>query len=313
MKTLQSFNLFDYILLLRPLILIPVWNFYLIGNHLADTKAWFSIKSFLGLFIYTMLMGGIYILNQITDIETDRINKKLFILSENYIPLRNAYIEMFVLWGFSISLALFFGLPFFLIVVFSLLLGVSYSLPPIKLKGRPFLDALSNGFGYGILNFLAGWVILRNFEWDTITKLLPYFFSILAVFINTTIVDIEGDKKTGDNTTSVFIGAGASYILSTFLLLCGAILASLNKDLICLIPSTISLPLFFYVTLYYLKNKKINRRFTIVSFRLPGVIFTIITCLIYPGYIPFLILTIGGMKIYYKKRFNINYPSLSQG
>ncbi|MEO0182666.1 MAG: hypothetical protein ABIL40_04245 [candidate division WOR-3 bacterium] len=55
------------------------------------------------------------------------------------------------------------------------------------------------------------------------------------------------------------------------------------------------------------------RKIAILSFRLPGLIFTIITCILYPGYIPFLMVLILSMRIYYKKRFNLEYPTLTHG
>lgn len=252
-------------------------------------------------------------MNQITDIETDRINKKLFILSENIMPLQDAYIEMFILWGISFFISALLGLPFLILMVISLLTGIFYSLPPIKLKGKPFVDTLSNGFGYGMLNFIAGWLMQNPFEWKLLLTFLPYFFSISAVFINTTVVDIEGDRKSGEITTAVFLGEKNSYILSLLLILCGVAFSVTNGDIICLIASVSAFPLFLYASIYFLKYKRVNRRITIISFRLPGLIFTIITSILYPAIIPILFLLLIGMKIYYKERFNIDYPSLSKG
>lgn len=260
-----------------------------------------------------MLMGGVYILNQITDIETDRFNKKLFILAEQLIPLKNAYIEMFLLCSISLFLSSLFGIYFFSFAIISLMIGILYSLPPIKLKGRPILDTLSNGIGYGIINFVMGWLMQNPFEWSIFFRFLPYFLSICAVFINTTIVDIEGDKKSGDITTAVFLGERKSYVLSSLLMVGALYIAVIQKDLICLIPATISLPLFFYTATYSFLSNKINRRMTILSFRLPGLIFTIITCIIYPVIIPFLLMVFISMKIYYKGRFQIDYPTLAHG
>ncbi len=293
--------------------MIPVLDFFLIGNYIAAKKNIFTYKSLLGLIIYSLLMGGVYILNQITDIETDRLNKKLFILSDNFMPVAHAYIEMFLLWGISLFLSWYLSLPFFLIMLGSLLIGVFYSLPPIKLKGKPLLDTLSNGFGYGMLNFIAGWLIQKDFEWNVFLIFLPYFFSICAVFVNTTIIDIKGDRESGEITTAVFLGEKLSYLTSSSFILLGILFSIINRDIICLIPSAFALPLFLYLTFYYLKYKKVNRPITIISFRLPGLIFTAITCILYPGFIPFLLVVMLGMKIYYKKRFNINYPTLSQG
>ncbi len=305
--------LFDYLFILRPLILIPVWNFFLIGNYLASPENRFALKTFLGLAVYTMLIGGIYILNQITDIETDRLNKKLFILSENHLPIRNACIEMFFLWFSALLFSWFFGYLFFILSIISLIIGILYSLPPAKLKGKPFLDTLSNGIGYGMINFAAGWLMQRPLESAVFMKFLPYFLSISAVFINTTIVDIAGDKKAGEITTAVFLGEAKSYVVSLILMISAILLSLHQKDLICLIPAVLSTPLFLYAAVYNLLKGKIHRSATIVSFRLPGLILTIITCILYPVIIPFIVIIILGMKIYYKKRFNIIYPTLSKG
>lgn len=309
----MRFNLFDTIFILRPLILIVVWNFFLIGNYLATRSRVLNKDVILGLLIYTALMGGVYILNQITDIETDRLNKKLFLLSEGYIPLRFAIMEMVIIWFFALTIGARFGWIFMIFILLSLLLGVFYSLPPVKLKGRPILDTLSNAIGYGMLNFAVGWLSQRPFEWSMFIKFLPYFLSISAVFINTTIVDMEGDKKSGEITTAVFLGEKPAYLLSSVLMAVAVIVSLLMHDIICFIPSAIVLPLFLYLLLDYKKENPASRKLTILSFRLPGLIFTIITGYLYPPYLIFLFILIIGMKVYYKYRFGIVYPTLTQG
>jgi 4-hydroxybenzoate polyprenyltransferase len=284
-------SIFDYFFILRPLILIPCWNFLLIGSYLAQGKGGFTVEIILGLIIYTFIMGGVYILNQIMDIETDRINKKLFLLSEGYIPIKYAYIEMVVLW----------------------ILAIFYSLPPIKLKGKPILDTVSNGIGYGVINFSIGWLLFRSFEWSMFYRFLPYFLSISAVFINTTIVDIEGDRRAKEFTTAVFLGENIAYIISTILMIGAIIVAFALKDFICLIPAAVSLPLFIYVAVYSFVKNRVHRKLTIASFRLPGLLFTLITALLYPLYFLCLIVVLIGMRIYYKKRFGLSYPTLAGG
>ncbi|UCG92119.1 MAG: UbiA family prenyltransferase [candidate division WOR-3 bacterium] len=308
-----KFNPFDYFFILRPLILIPSWNFLLIGSYLARGKTGLTQNIVLGFILYTCVMGGIYILNQIMDIETDRINKKLFLLSEGYIPVTWAYVEMVLLWVTAIILSYRFGIIFLIFIFLSLLLGILYSLPPIKLKGKPIVDTLSNGIGYGVINFSVGWLLVRPFEWSMFHQFLPYALYICAVFINTTIVDIEGDKRAQELTTAVVLGEDISSAISTVLVACAVIVAFVSKDLVCLIPALISLPFFLYVAVYRFIKKKINRSFTIASFRLPGLLLTLITALLYPPYFLVLIVLFVGMRLYYKKRFGITYPTLAQG
>ncbi len=258
-------------------------------------------------------MGGVYILNQIMDIETDRINKKLFLLSEGYIPVKYAYIEMAVLWILAILLSIQFNVIFLLFISISLVIGVFYSLPPIKLKGKPILDTVSNGIGYGVINFSIGWLLFRSFEWSMFYRFFPYFLSISAVFINTTIVDIKGDRRAKEFTTAIFLGENIAYVSSTILMIGAIIVAFMLKDYVCLIPAAVSLPLFIYVAVYSLIKNKINRKLTIVSFRLPGLLFTFITAFLYPVYFLILIVVLIGMRIYYKNRFGISYPTLAGG
>jgi 4-hydroxybenzoate polyprenyltransferase len=304
---------FDYFFVLRPLILIPCWNFLLISAFLARGKAGFTLDIILGLIIYTCLMGGVYILNQLTDIETDRINKKLFLLSEGYISIKNAKIEMILLWIIALALAFRFSWVFLIFIIISLIMGISYSLPPIKLKGKPLVDTLSNSLGYGMVNFAIGWLIIEPFNPVMFIRFLPYFLSIAAVFINTTVVDKPGDEAAHEITTAVLLGEPVSLVLSTVLMASAIFTAYCLKDLVCLVPALVSFPLFVYAAVYTTVKNKISRRLIIASFRLPGLLFTIVTAYLYPVYVLVLMVVLIGMRVYYKKRFNIVYPTLSQG
>ena len=311
---MRKSNPFDYFFLLRPLILIPSWNFLLIGAFLAQTGERPVGRLFLAMCIYTCIMGGIYILNQITDRVTDRINKKLFLLSEEYIPIRHAYIEMTILWTAGLVVSAFFSITFFVFILISLMFGIMYSLPPVKLKGKPLLDTLSNGIGYGLVNFAVGWLILRPFTWMMFLQFLPYFLSISAVFMNTTIVDKRGDERAGEVTTAVFLGERLTSFLSTALM-AGAVIAALyNRDPVCLVPAALSFPLFMYIGIYLLlKERTAPRKLLILSFRLPGVLFTVMTGILYPLYFIVLVIVFIAMRVYYRRRFGITYPTFAQG
>jgi len=307
-------NPFDYFFLLRPLILIPSWNFLLIGAYLANSGERPVGSIVLAVCVYTCVMGGTYILNQLMDRDTDRLNKKLFLLSEGYIPAGHAYVEMAILWAGGLFLSVFFDVTFFLFILISIILGILYSLPPVKLKGRPLLDTLSNGIGYGMVNFAVGWLIVKPFTWTMFITFLPYFLSICAVFMNTTIVDREGDEKAGEKTTAVFLGTRATSLLSMVTMAGAVVAAFYNRDVICLIPAALSLPLFVYAGVYLLMTKgPIPRKMLIMSFRLPGALFTVMTVLLYPVYIVVLVFLFIAMRVYYRRRFGIVYPTLAQG
>jgi 4-hydroxybenzoate polyprenyltransferase len=285
----------------------------LIGSYFAARQGRFTPDIIIGLIIYTMAGGGAYILNQIMDIQTDRMNEKLFIISGGFVTTRAAYVEMAVLWTSAILLSIRFGWLFSALIAVSVLLGTLYSVPPFKFKGKPIIDTLANGFGYGIINFTVGWLLVREFDPSMLVRFLPYFLSISAVFINTTIVDIEGDRKAGDVTTGVFLGAAVSHIVSALLMAGAIVLAFIRRDYICLVPAAVSWPLFVYAAVHVLARNRVDRKATIASFRLPGLIFTVITGILYPAYFLVLLVVFVGMRIYYKRRFGMTYPSLSGG
>ena len=310
---MSRFNPFDYFFILRPLILIPAWNFLLIGSYLASRQGRFTVDIILGMIVYTCVMGGVYILNQIMDIETDRLNKKLFLLSGGYVTTKTAYIEMVILWSIAVLVSMKFGGVFLIFILVSIVMGVMYSLPPVKLKGKPVFDTLANGIGYGMVNFAIGWLLVREFNWHIFLRFLPYFLSISAVFINTTVVDIEGDRKANEITTGVFLGPLLSFVVSTIIMTTAIISAYVQRDYICLIPAALSFPLFVYCAGYTMIKDRVDRRATIASFRLPGLIFTIITAVLYPVYFFILGVVLIGLRVYYKRRFGITYPTLAQG
>lgn len=310
---MSRFNPFDYFFILRPLILIPAWNFLLIGSYLASRQGRLTFDLILGLVIYTFVLGGVYILNQVMDIETDRLNKKLFLLSSGYVTVKAACVEMVVLWIIAILLSFRFGSAFLILVGVSIIMGIMYSLPPIKLKGKPVIDTLANGIGYGMINFAVGWLLYRSFEWSMFLRFLPYFLSISAVFINTTVVDIEGDRNAHEITTGVFLGPRISCVTSTFIMAAAITSAFAQKDLICLIPAALSFPLFAYNAGHLLLFNKINRKAMIASFRLPGLLFTVVTAFLYPWFLVVLLVVLFAMRIYYKHRFGMTYPTLAQG
>lgn len=294
----------DYIFLLRPTLFVPVWTFLLIGYARAGGAG--KMPALLCAFIlYTLLMGTIYIINQIADRESDKINKKLFLLSEGYISPKNAYIEILVLLIIVLLISIPYPPLFKLFLLFSFILGILYSVPPFKFKGRPIFDLLSNALGYGFLNFSIGWMTTRNFSAQTFLYSLPYIFAVGAVFVNTTIPDIEGDKKTGEITTGVFLGKNNALTLSTILIFSSFILSLILMDWICLIAAICASPLFILALI------RKDLKYCFISIRVSAPILVLIIAFLYPWFLVPLLFVFLSQRIYYKKRFGIVYPKIT--
>ncbi|MDI6840334.1 MAG: UbiA family prenyltransferase [bacterium] len=303
-------HFFDYVFLLRPALFVPVWTFFLLGFYRGTSffdgpEIHQILKPFtLAFVLYTLLMGGVYILNQIIDIESDRINKKLYLLSEGYIPVKQAWIWMMSLFAAALTLSIPFTTQFKIILLLSLLIGILYSVPPFKFKGRPILDLLSNSFGYGTLAFSLGWLVGNPFSKETLIFSLPYFFAVGAVFLNTTIPDIEGDRKTNELTTGVLLGERRIYWLSTVFLFISLGFAICLKDWLCVIACCCSIPLFILALI------KHNLKTCFISIRIGAPILVILIGIKFIWFIPLLIILFLAIRIYYKYRFNIIYPKI---
>ncbi|MCK4550001.1 MAG: UbiA family prenyltransferase, partial [Candidatus Krumholzibacteria bacterium] len=151
----------DYIFLLRPMILIPVWTFFLLGAWHGSRSTGTPLGStplLAGILSFTAMVAAAYIINQITDRKTDRASGKLFLLSHGVIGLKAAWIESGILAVSSIAAAaLLLPRGFTIILLAGAALGAAYSLDPLRLKKRPVLDVLANALANGVLNTLAGW------------------------------------------------------------------------------------------------------------------------------------------------------------
>jgi 4-hydroxybenzoate polyprenyltransferase len=86
----------------------------------------------------------------------------------------------------------------------------AYSSPPIRLKGRPIIDSLSNGVGCWLVwacgyTFNGDKTLLYNAEPTSICGLSILLYGA-AVHSLGTVVDAEADGSTGCRTIATFYG-----------------------------------------------------------------------------------------------------------
>ncbi len=302
---------FDYIFLARPMILIPVWTFFLLGAYHAGISGPVEgkpIELISGLTAFTLLLGAIYIINQITDRRSDLANNKLFLISQSIVSLKAAWIETVSLVAASFITGWLFLPPrFVLILVLSLILGVLYSIEPVRLKKRPFLDVLANAAGNGILNTLAGW-IAAGAPLSGWTVLLPYPLAVASVHLSTTLADIEGDRDSGLRTSGVALGMKKGIIISASLMAAASVAAALSGNKLALYATLLSLPAYFIKARTGDDNLPVKD--PLLPARMATLIFSVAAGLFFKFYLPLLAIVIFCTRIYYKRRFGVKYPSL---
>ena len=181
---------------------------YLMACRHLHTSDW----GMFGITLFSCLAANVYItgLNQLTDVEIDRINKP-------YLPLASGAYSMttgYLIVGLSLILSLLacFVYPPFLpaTVVASLLIGTAYSVPPIRLKRFHFWAAFCIIVVRGLIVNL---LLYLHFRWwlgenpvlpDTVWLLTAAVFTfgiIIAWFKD--LPDTEGDAAYGIRTLSL--------------------------------------------------------------------------------------------------------------
>lgn len=162
--------------------------------------------------LFSCLCVNIYVvgLNQIIDIDIDRINKP-------FLPLASgAYSKKQGVWITAVSgiLALTTAAlqsPFLFWTVFIIFgIGTLYSMPRVFLKGSPFWAALAIATARGlVLNLGAFFHFQKSLDlpWNILAFAFFVFGFGISISLMKDIPDMDGDRKFGVNTLSVRLGA----------------------------------------------------------------------------------------------------------
>ncbi len=173
------------------------------------------------------LAANIYIvgLNQLTDIEIDRINKPYLPLASGAWTIQRGRTIIVVCLLASIVLAIFIGKWLLVTVLSSLALGTAYSLPPFRLKRFYFWAAFCilavRGFIVNIFLFLNfNWIINGSDDLPFVILLLTgviFIYSIAIAWFKD-LPDDEGDKKFNISTLTVEMGRKKIFKLGMIML-----------------------------------------------------------------------------------------------
>ena len=198
-------RLVDFFFALRPMVLIPAWSFFIVGFGLArdDDRAAFPVARFV---LLSLVLVATYLINQVVDYESDRINGKGLFLQRGIFS-RRLYVGVAAT---CVALALAGAVGRSLspgLIAASAALGVAYSVPPVRLVARPGWDLVANGLGYGCIALLLGAGESASTSAPWVARLAAGFLAVAAVFLHTTILDLEGDRSTWKRTSGVALGA----------------------------------------------------------------------------------------------------------
>ena len=311
----ERFSCLDYFFVLRPMLFYPGWSTMLAGYFIDSRNHWIPFlnnqpdvnhsKILLLIIAFAMLMGSTFVLNQLADVKSDQKNEKLFLISNGHLTKKVALKEVIVLVIISLAVIYLLNITLVLIfILFFLLTGILYNFSPLAMKDRPWGSLLANTL-MGFMAFIIGWLAVKKLDEQVLLDSLPYLLFNTALYLFTTLPDIEGDKMTNKKTLAVLYGS--KRIIQGAMLLYGAgfIFAVLFTDLQALVFYIFSIP--FFVKLVY--SYKISDSIKTTKYAI--LFFALSVCLRWPFYFVIMISGFYLTKLYFKKRFSLNYPNFS--
>ena len=210
----------------------------------------FTLRSFvyplIGLTMAAVLNAASNALNQIYDLEIDRINKPRRPLPSTRISLRDAWV--FTLLCYVVALVLAWLVApggrheCFWIVVVATAITILYSVPPFRTKRLGIWANVTIAIPRGVLLKVAGWSSVK-----TIVGVEPWYigaiFGLFLLGASTTkdFADMEGDARGGCRTLPIIYGVrkaawmiSPSFVLPFLMISIGAFAGILTGNFLLL-------------------------------------------------------------------------------
>jgi 4-hydroxybenzoate polyprenyltransferase len=181
-----------------------------LGARPSDPLSWsLALNLALGTAMAACLNAASNALNQIYDLEVDRVNKPRRPLPSGRLSIGEAWIATGVFGVLALCLAGAVGLQCFLLALTAAVLTTLYSAPPLRTKARGVWANITIAVPRGLLLKVAGWSCVKS-------VLAPepwYIGMIFGLFLlgatsTKDFADIEGDRAGGCMTLPVRYGVG---------------------------------------------------------------------------------------------------------
>ncbi len=176
---------------------------------------------FLGTLMAAMLNAASNTLNQITDLDVDRVNKPKRPIPSGRISMAEAWWVTAILGAFALILAWLVGFQCLLLATAAAILTTIYSMPPIRTKARGIWANVTIAIPRGTLLKVAGWSCVR-----TVIAVEPWFigliFGLFLLGASSTkdFADIKGDRAGNCRTLPIIYGVRkAAWMIAPFFVL----------------------------------------------------------------------------------------------
>ena len=220
-------------------------------------------------------LAGINSINQVFDLDIDKINKP-------HRPLPSGHMSTgqvtSISMGFILAAAFivpFLGDVFFFIGMAGLGLGMLYNVPFSNVRKNIVTGSVTVAFGYSIMMLLVGWSVFQPLSTLPLWIFLLIFFHDSMIVVGKDMGDYRGDKVRGIRTLPVIFGvrkgaiiALVLYSLSYGILFAWGIVHGGTLLYYSLLVGAVMFGFLIYGPTIWLKNKNFHRIYALVHVEL---------------------------------------------
>ena len=165
----------------------------------------------IGALMAMVLNAGNNALNQIYDLDIDRVNKPQRPLTSGRLSVRDAWVFTWITYAVALVLAYLVAPDgrheCFWIVVIAAIFTFVYSCPPLRTKARGIWANVTIAIPRGVLLKVAGWSCVKTI-WGVEPWFIGAIFGLFLLGASTTkdFADMEGDTQGGCRTLPILYG-----------------------------------------------------------------------------------------------------------
>ncbi len=173
------------------------------------------ITLFWGVATLMLLNAGSNTLNQITDLDIDKINKPYRPIPSGIVTVFEAKIAAVILYLLAMWRAIWVNLYFAMFVAILIIITILYSVEPIRFKKRLFVNNISIAIPRGMLGFVAAFCIFGE-PFNPTPWIVGAIMALYLVGATTTkdFTDVAGDLKFGCRTLPAVFGKKKATLMS---------------------------------------------------------------------------------------------------
>ena len=242
--------------------------FFLLGEWYSAEKI-LLYSTIIALFGFGAIFSAGFMINNLSDMKVDIFAGKPFVKAFKYVSPKEMLFTATILSIIGLIILWYININQFLVGLSIVIIGILYSVPPIRLKTRPPFDGICNALG--VLPFFSGWMIVGNpINFLSIIYGLILGLAVLSYYFLYTSLDIKMDKELGIVTSCVKLGLNLSILTGISIFLISFLLSFIYLG----IPSIITIS-FIICLPFVILTAKIQKDRKTLSTMVGGRIFTL--------------------------------------